>query len=81
MIESFCHNNWLEIVLFTSGGHMQIIVLVIKRLVMSLCMLYTFDVIISSAGILVPINVVSIVTVAFLGLPAIFGLLVLQNFM
>lgn len=60
---------------------MQIMVLVIKRLVMSICMLYTFDVIVSSAGVLVPINIVSILTVAILGLPAIFGLLVLQNFM
>ncbi len=60
---------------------MQIMVLIIKKLVMSLCMLYAFDVIVSSAGILVPINAISIVTVAVLGLPAIFGLLVLQNFM
>ena len=60
---------------------MQIMVLVIKWLVMSICMLYTFDVIVSSAGVLVPINIVSILTVAILGLPAIFGLLVLQNFM
>lgn len=60
---------------------MHFIVLVIKHLVMSLCMLYTFDVIVSSAGVLVPINFVTIIFVACLGLPAIFGLLVLQNFM
>lgn len=60
---------------------MHFIILVIKHLVMSLCMLYTFDVIVSSVGVLVPINVVTIAFVACLGLPAIFGLLVLQSFM
>ena len=50
---------------------MHIIVFIIKRLVMALCMLYAFDVI-------VPINVVTILSVASLGLPAIFGLVVLQ---
>ena len=60
---------------------MHFIVLVIKHLVMALCMLYTFDVIVSSAGVLVPIYAITIIFVACLGLPAIFGLLVLQNFM
>ena len=60
---------------------MQICILVVKRLVMSLCMLYAFDVIVSSAGVMVPINVVSIIFVAILGMPGIFGLLVLQNLM
>lgn len=58
---------------------MHFIVIVIKKLVMSLCMLYAFDVIVSSAGVIIPINPISIVMVAFLGMPAIFGLLVLQN--
>jgi len=60
---------------------MQLIVFVIKRLVIALCMLYTFDVIVSSAGVIIPINIVTILTVTFLGLPAIFGFIVLQNFM
>ena len=54
------------------------IIVIIKRLVMALCMLYAFDVIVSSAGVIVPINVVTILSVASLGLPAIFGLVVLQ---
>ena len=33
---------------------MHIIVFIIKRLVMALCMLYAFDVIVSSAGVIVP---------------------------
>ncbi len=58
---------------------MQYIVIFIKRLVVSLCMLYTFDVIVNSVGIMIPINSVTILSVTFLGLPAIFGLLVLQK--
>lgn len=60
---------------------MQFIIFIVKRLVIALCMLYTFDVIVSSAGIIIPINVVTIISVTFLGLPAIFGFLILQNFM
>lgn len=55
---------------------MQFIVLVIKRLVMALCMLYTVDLITSSAGFIIPINVVSL-----LGIPALFGLAFLKHFM
>jgi len=58
---------------------MHFLMIVIKKLVMSLCMLYAFDVIVSSAGVIIPINLISIGFVAILGMPAIFGLLVLQN--
>ena len=51
---------------------MQFIVLVIKRLVMALCMLYTVDLITSSAGFIIPINVVSVIFVSLLGIPALF---------
>jgi hypothetical protein len=44
-------------------------------------MLYAFDVIVSSAGVIVPINLITIIFVAFLGMPAIFGLVVLQSLM
>lgn len=57
---------------------MGLILLIIKRLVMSICMLYTFDLIIMSVGIIVPINVISITLVSILGLPAIFALIVLK---
>lgn len=58
---------------------MHLIIFVVKRLVMAICMLYTFDLIVMSAGIIVPINVPTIILVSILGLPAIFGLLILQN--
>lgn len=60
---------------------MQFIVLVIKRLVMALCMLYTVDLITSSAGFIIPINVVSVIFVSLLGIPALFGLTFLKHFM
>lgn len=58
---------------------MHFLVLTIKHLVMAICMLYAFDVIVSSVGVIVPINYITVTFVAILGLPAIFGLLVLQN--
>lgn len=60
---------------------MQFIVLVIKRLVMALCMLYTVDLITSSAEFIIPINVVSVIFVSLLGIPALFGLAFLKHFM
>lgn len=60
---------------------MKYIVLVIKKIVMSICLLYAVDLIISSVGLLVPINFISIMSVCFLGLPAIVGIVVLNNLM
>ena len=59
---------------------MYFIVFVIKRLVMSLCMLYAVDLITTSAGFIIPINVVSIIFVSLLGIPALFGLVFLKHF-
>lgn len=60
---------------------MHLLVLFIKKIVMAICMLYTFNLIVMSAGVVVPINIPSIILVSILGLPAVFGLLVLKNFM
>lgn len=60
---------------------MHLIVLIVKKVVMAICMLYTFDLIVMSAGVVVPINIPSVILLSFLGLPAVFGLLVLKNFM
>ena len=60
---------------------MQYIVLMIKRLVMAIAMLYTVNLIVSSTGIIIPINVLSISFVAILGLPAVVGLTVLEQLM
>lgn len=48
---------------------------------MALCMLYSFNLIIGYVGILIPINLCSIVFVSALGVPAIFSLIILTNFL
>ncbi len=58
---------------------MQYIVLVIKKIVMSICMLYTFDLIVMSVGVIIPINFTTICLVSLLGLPAIFAILIIQE--
>lgn len=58
---------------------MQIIVIVVKRLVMALCLMYAFDLITSSVGVMIPINVVSIIFVTLLGIPALIGLVVMNQ--
>ena len=58
---------------------MQIIVIVVKRLVMALCLMYAFDLITSSVGVMVPINVVTIIFVTLLGIPALIGLVVMNQ--
>ena len=58
---------------------MQIIVIVVKRLVMALCLMYAFDLITSSVGVMVPINVVSIIFFTLLGIPALIGLVVMNQ--
>lgn len=60
---------------------MQFIVFIIKRLVMSLCMLYTVDLIISSAGVIIPINYMSVIFVSLFGIPALFGLTIVKLYL
>lgn len=59
---------------------MKKIVYVVKKVVMALCMLYTFNLIVGAVGVFIPINVISIGVVSVLGLPAIFGLFIILQF-
>ena len=58
---------------------MKYIVFIIKRIVMAICLLYAVDLIISSTGYLIPINIISITSVSILGLPAIISLVILNK--
>lgn len=78
MIENFYHNRILYKILFI-GGFMQYLVFIVKKIVTAICMLYTFDLIIMSSGIIVPINVYTIVLTSILGLPAIFIVIILKE--
>ncbi len=60
---------------------MKKIFIVIKKIVVALCMLYTFNLIVGKIGIIIPINIPSIVVVSLLGLPSILGLLILYKIM
>lgn len=58
---------------------MKYIVLVLKRIVMAICLIYAVDLIISSVGLLIPINIYSITYVSLLGIPAIISLAILNK--
>ncbi len=60
---------------------MKIVYKVLKKVVLSLCMLYTINLIVSKIGIIIPINVTSITATSILGLPLVLGLIVLYKIM
>ena len=51
----------------------------LKRVVLSLCLLYSFNLIMVNTGIIIPINISSITMVTFLGGPGLIGLVVLYK--
>lgn len=56
------------------------IMTIIKKVVWSMCILYTINVIISATGYLIPINIYTISLTAFLGVPLITGLIILKYY-
>ena len=58
---------------------MKYLVLIIKRIVMSICLLYAVNLIVYYAGINIVINYVSIGFTAVFGFPAIIGLVIMQK--
>lgn len=60
---------------------MKKIMLIIKRIVMGLCMLYTFNILVSKTGLIIPINTYSILLVTILDIPGIILLLILKKFL
>ncbi len=59
---------------------MKKIILLVKKIVVAILMLYTINLIINQSGILLPINIFSIGLVTILGLPAVFGLFIIKFF-
>ncbi len=53
---------------------------VIRKLVLGICILYTFNILVSKIGITIPINIFTILFVSFNGIPGIIGLLVIKKF-
>lgn len=52
---------------------------ILKRIVMALCLLYSFNLIMNNAGIMIPINIYTIGVVTMLGGPSLIGLVVLYK--
>lgn len=59
---------------------MKKIILLVKKIVVAILMLYTINLIINQSGVLLPINIFSIGLVTILGLPAVFGLFIIKVF-
>ncbi len=57
---------------------MKKILFIIRKIVVALCMLYTFNVLVSKTGYTVPINIYSIGFVSVLGMPGMVSLLILK---
>ena len=58
---------------------MKYIVLLIKKIVVSICAIYAVNLIIYSTGLNIVINYVTIGSVAIFGLPALIGLVIMQK--
>ena len=56
---------------------MKKIVMVVKRLIFSIIVLYCTNLIIYSCNVIIPINYVSILTLSFLGIPGLLSLLLI----
>lgn len=60
---------------------MKLIFNMIKRLVFGFFILYSYNMIAVEFNLIIPINVVTILLVSFIGLPALFGLIFLFLFL
>lgn len=47
---------------------------IIKKIVVSSLVIYAYDVMSFSLGVIIPINLINVLLVSFLGFPAMFGL-------
>lgn len=53
---------------------------IIKRIVWAMCLLYTINIIISTTGNIIPINIYTIAFIAILDMPGILGLIILKYY-
>ena len=55
----------------------KIILEVVKRIIFAICLVYAFDLVASGLQIFIPINVITILVVAFLGFSGLLSLIAL----
>lgn len=56
---------------------MYLIYNIIKKMVFSLCLLYSFNIIVGKTGFLLPINYYTIALLMLFGIPGVIGLIIL----
>ena len=56
---------------------MKYLILITKKLIFGFFLLYSFNIISSNFNIIIPINVITILFVSFLGFPALFSFIML----
>lgn len=57
---------------------LKIVFKVVKKVVVAIALLYSFNLLVSSMDILIPINYISVGTVSLLGIPGLLSLLTLH---
>lgn len=60
------------------GEKMKIIIMIVKRLVLSIIILYGYNLIASRFNLLIPINVITIGSISLLGFPILFVFVLLK---
>lgn len=50
---------------------------IIKKIVVSICILYGLNLIISAVNVIIPINITTILTTTVLGIPGLFSIIIL----
>ena len=56
---------------------MQSIYRIIKKIVLSMCLLYSFNILIMKTGIIIPINYYTIGFISLFGIPGLIGIILL----
>ena len=54
---------------------LNFIVSICKKVILSFCIIYAFDIVASGLNIIIPINIVTIIVVSILGIPGLLALI------
>lgn len=52
----------------------------VKKIIFSALVLYGYNLIIAPLGAIIPINIITVLTIAFLGIPSLFSFIILSIF-
>jgi len=77
MIEKKYHKN-LKKIYDLLVINTKVILKLVKKIIFSFCLLFGLNVVIKSLGIIIPINVLNVLLVTFLGVPGLIGILLIK---